>query len=54
MISDIEIDTTLCRIIDHTLLKPNANESDVLRYCDEATTYGFCSVVVNSSATSGA
>lgn len=33
--------------IDHTLLKPEASESDVLKVCAEAAEYGFKSVCVN-------
>ncbi|MCK4575949.1 deoxyribose-phosphate aldolase [candidate division WOR-3 bacterium] len=34
-------------IIDHTLLKPDATESDIKRVCEEALIYGFASVCVN-------
>lgn len=37
----------LAAMIDHTLLKADATEADVLRYCDEARQYRFCSVCVN-------
>ncbi|WP_457949125.1 deoxyribose-phosphate aldolase [Pseudarthrobacter sp. alpha12b] len=33
--------------IDHTLLKPEASEGDVLKVCAEAAEYGFKSVCVN-------
>ncbi len=33
--------------IDHTLLKPEASEADVLQVCAEAAEYGFKSVCVN-------
>ena len=33
--------------IDHTLLKPEASEADVLKVCSEAAEYGFKSVCVN-------
>ncbi|NUP58593.1 MAG: deoxyribose-phosphate aldolase [Pseudarthrobacter sp.] len=33
--------------IDHTLLKPEASEADVLKVCAEAAEYGFRSVCVN-------
>jgi len=33
--------------IDHTLLKPEASEADVLKVCAEAAEYGFKSVCVN-------
>ena len=34
-------------LIDHTLLKPEASESDIKKLCDEAVQYGFASVCVN-------
>lgn len=37
----------LASLIDHTLLKPEATEAEVLRYCDEALRFRFCSVCVN-------
>jgi deoxyribose-phosphate aldolase len=36
-------------MIDHTLLKPEAGEREIVRLCDEARTYGFASVCVNPS-----
>jgi len=34
-------------LIDHTLLKPEASETDIRKLCDEAAQYGFASVCVN-------
>lgn len=34
--------------IDHTLLKPTATKSDIIKLCDEAKEYNFFSVCVNS------
>jgi deoxyribose-phosphate aldolase len=34
-------------LIDHTLLKPDASESDIRKLCDEAARFGFASVCVN-------
>jgi deoxyribose-phosphate aldolase len=34
-------------LIDHTLLKPEATETDIKRLCDEAARYHFASVCVN-------
>lgn len=34
-------------LIDHTLLKPEASETDIRRLCDEAAKFGFASVCVN-------
>ena len=36
-------------LIDHTLLKPEASESDIKKLCNEAIQYGFASVCVNPS-----
>ena len=39
----------IARAIDHTLLKADATESDILKLCGEARKFGFFSVCVNSS-----
>ncbi len=44
-----EVDTALARMIDHTLLKPDATTDDLKRLCAEARKYHFASVCVNSS-----
>ena len=36
-------------LIDHTLLKPEASESDIRKLCSEAAEFGFASVCVNPS-----
>jgi deoxyribose-phosphate aldolase len=36
----------LARLIDHTLLKPEATSADVIRLCDEARKYCFATVCV--------
>jgi deoxyribose-phosphate aldolase len=36
-------------LIDHTLLKPEATESDIKKLCNEASQFGFASVCVNPS-----
>ncbi len=38
----------LARLIDHTLLKPDATPDDIIKLCNEARKYGFISVCVNS------
>lgn len=38
---------TLASMIDHTLLKPEATPSDIIRLCEEARFYRFASVCVN-------
>lgn len=40
-------DISLARMIDHTLLKPDATESEVTKLCEEARKYHFASVCVN-------
>ncbi len=37
----------LAKLIDHTLLKPEATYADIDKLCDEALKYGFASVCVN-------
>jgi len=37
----------IAKRIDHTLLKATATRAEILRLCDEASTYGFHSVCVN-------
>jgi deoxyribose-phosphate aldolase len=37
----------LVKLIDHTLLKPEATEADIAKLCEEAAKYGFYSVCVN-------
>lgn len=39
----------LAPFIDHTLLKPDATEADVIRICEEARTHGFATVCLNGS-----
>ena len=43
--ADVPLD--LARYIDHTLLRPDATESDVDQMCDEAMEFKFASVCVN-------
>ncbi len=38
---------TIAALIDHTLLKPEADEEDIRRHCREAIRYGFYSVCVH-------
>lgn len=42
-----QINTELARMIDHTLLKPEATLEEVTKLCLEAKTYNFASVCVN-------
>jgi len=41
--------TDLAKMIDHTLLKPEATQTDLEKLCAEAIEYGFYSCCVNSS-----
>lgn len=44
--------TDIARLIDHTLLRPDATEADIEKLCDEAVEYGFASVCTASCWTS--
>jgi deoxyribose-phosphate aldolase len=44
---EIKMDVT--KLIDHTLLKPDASEEAIKKICDEAKEHGFKSVCVNPS-----
>ena len=46
--ADIDSGRSLAGLIDHTILKPDATEVQVLDFCEEARTHGFRSVCVNS------
>jgi deoxyribose-phosphate aldolase len=41
------IESDIARLIDHTLLKPDASRADIHKLCQEALKYGFASVCVN-------
>ncbi|KPL03791.1 MAG: deoxyribose-phosphate aldolase [candidate division Zixibacteria bacterium SM23_73_2] len=36
------------KLIDHTILRPDAQEKDIVKLCEEGKKYGFFSVCVNS------
>ena len=44
-----QVDVAMARMIDHTLLKPDATAADVKKLCEEARKYCFASVCVNST-----
>lgn len=44
-----QVDQRTARMIDHTLLKPDATEAQLETLCREAVQYGFMSVCINSS-----
>jgi deoxyribose-phosphate aldolase len=39
--------TSLATMLDHTLLKPEATEADIIRLCEQARFYSFATVCVN-------
>jgi deoxyribose-phosphate aldolase len=41
------IESDIARLIDHTLLKPEASRRDIEKLCSEALKFGFASVCVN-------
>lgn len=41
------IESDIARLIDHTLLKPDATRKDIQKLCEEALKFGFASVCVN-------
>ena len=41
------IDPAVARLIDHTLLRPDASRGEIEKICAEAKKYGFASVCVN-------
>jgi len=41
------IESDIARLIDHTLLKPEATQADIQKICEEALKFGFASVCVN-------
>jgi deoxyribose-phosphate aldolase len=43
------VDSKLAKMIDHTLLKPEATQEQLKKMCDEAKQYHFATVCVNSS-----
>ena len=43
------VSVPLARLIDHTLLKPEATREQIVRLCEEAQQYHFASVCVNPS-----
>jgi deoxyribose-phosphate aldolase len=48
-VGQVVFDPELARMIDHTLLKPDATRQEVEKLCQEAKQYGFASVCINPS-----
>jgi deoxyribose-phosphate aldolase len=44
-----QVPTDLAKLIDHTLLKPEATREEVVKLCEEARKYRFASVCVNTT-----
>ena len=44
----MSFDSNIARLIDHTILRPDATRADVVQVCEEALKYQFASVCVNS------
>ena len=44
-----EVPANLAKLIDHTLLKPEATRDEVVKLCEEAKKYRFASVCVNTT-----
>lgn len=40
-------ESEIARLIDHTLLKPDASQNEIAKLCAEALQYHFASVCVN-------
>jgi deoxyribose-phosphate aldolase len=38
---------SVARFIDHTILKPDATDADIMRLCQEAKKFGFAAVCIN-------
>lgn len=41
------MDNNIAKMIDHTILKPNAGDQQIRQLCSEALEYGFASVCIN-------
>ena len=46
-VAQSSIGSPIARVIDHTLLKPEATRHDIVRLCAEARLYGFATVCIN-------
>jgi deoxyribose-phosphate aldolase len=49
-IASLRMRKDLARLIDHTLLKPDATHDDIVKLCDEARRYGFAAVCVRPAS----
>jgi deoxyribose-phosphate aldolase len=46
-LGNVEIGTDVAKLIDHTLLKPDATQDQIAQLCYEARKFGFAAVCVN-------
>lgn len=46
---NLPLPADLAKMIDHTLLKCDATRDEIVSLCDEARTYGFASVCINTT-----
>jgi len=46
-LGNVDVGPEIARMIDHTLLKPDASQDQIAQLCYEARKYGFASVCVN-------
>ncbi len=44
-----KVETSMAKMIDHTLLKPETRREDIVKLCDEARKHRFASVCVNTT-----
>jgi deoxyribose-phosphate aldolase len=48
-LGNVDIGPSIAKMIDHTLLKPDATQDQIAQLCYEARKYGFAAVCVNPS-----
>jgi len=48
-LGNVDVGPNIAKMIDHTLLKPDATQDQIAQLCYEARTYGFAAVCVNPS-----
>ncbi len=48
-LGSVEVGADIARMIDHTLLKPDATQDQIAQLCYEARKYGFAAVCINPS-----
>jgi deoxyribose-phosphate aldolase len=48
-LGSVDVGADIAKMIDHTLLKPDATQDQIAQLCNEARKYGFAAVCVNPS-----